>query len=313
VSGQAATTPADNPPLAATFLVSALFILGFQDALVKITSSEVSLWQMQTIRATGNIVLLLLLSRFLFGRARPIPRSIGAVVLRTVFLVGTMILFFGGIPFLTLAEIAAGLYVFPLFIAVLSALLLGEPVGPRRVAAILLGFCGTLLILKPGTDSFTWISLMPVGAGLCYAAMILTTRRLCREEHPVTLAFGTGIGFILVGIVGLFTMTVFENRDLAQRWPYLMTGWRPLELWVFGIIVATSFLNLTANLSLARAYQTAEASWLAPFDYSYLIFATFWGYAIWGHVPDVYAISGMVLIAASGSYVAWRERQLAGQ
>ncbi len=311
VSAQPALPPQDNPPLAACFLVGALFILGLQDALVKLTSSEVSLWQMQTIRATGNLLLLVMLSKFLFGSARPRPQRLGAVSLRTILLVATMILFFGGVPFLTLSEIAAGLYVFPLFVAVLSAVLLGEPVGPRRVVAILAGFCGTLLILKPGTESFKWVSLMPVAAGLCYAAMILTTRRLCREEHPITLAYGVGIGFVVVGLAGLAVMSALEVPEAAAAWPYLLAGWRPLEAWAFGIIVATSFLNLAANLSLTRAYQTAEASWLAPFDYSYLIFATFWGYMIWGHAPDALAVAGMLLIAGAGSFVAWRERQLA--
>ena len=79
------------------------------------------------------------------------------MTLRSLFLVGAMVFFFGGIPFLSLSEIAAGLYVFPLFIALLSVAVLGEKVGPRRVFAILAGFTGTLLILKPGSDAFQWV------------------------------------------------------------------------------------------------------------------------------------------------------------
>ena len=91
--------------------------------------------------------------------------------------------------------------------------------------------------------------------------------------------------------------------------PYLFTGWQDLELWVLGLIAACSGLNVVANISLAKAYQNADASWLAPFDYSYLIFATFWGYVFWQHVPDGLTILGMVMIAAAGGFVAWRERQ----
>ncbi len=306
------TVATDQPSSAAALLVGALFILGFQDALVKITSTEISLWQMQTVRASCNLILLILLTGVLFGKVRPYPRRLWAVVLRTVLLISTMVLLFGGIPVLALSEIAAGLYVFPLFVVVLSAALLGERVGPRRITAIAFGFCGTLLILKPGTAGFKWISLLPVAAGLCYAGMVLTTRRLCREEHPVTLAYGVGLGFVLVGLVGVAVMSHWPSPQLSAKWPYLLTGWRPMELWVFGVVVMTSFLNLTANLSLSRAYQTAESSWLAPFDYSYLIFATFWGYIIWGHVPDRWSFLGMFLIASAGCYVAWRERQLVG-
>ena len=306
-----AARPGDNPPVAAAMLVGGLFLLGLQDGLIKLTSSHVSLWQMQLIRASGNLVLLFIIAATVWGTLPPPPKRLWAVALRSLFLTSAMVLFFGGVPFLELSEIAAGLYVFPLFVAVLSAALLGEKVGPRRVAAVVIGFTGTLLILKPGTDAFQWISLMPVGAGLCYAATVLSTRRLCREENPVTMAFGVAIAFVSVGIVGLAVMSVVDAGKAADRWPYLLTGWHPLEFWVAAIILTCSTLNLTANISLTRAYQTAEASWLAPFDYSYLIFATFWGYVMWRHVPDALSILGMVLIAASGTFVAWRERQLA--
>ena len=314
VSVSAAPEPSapDNPSRAAALMIFALFLLGFQDSLVKLTSSEISLWQMQAIRATSNLILLFLVSSLLFRGSVSKPKRLWAIALRSFFLVCTMVLFFGGVPFLSLAEIAAGLYVFPLFVAVLSVILLGEQIGPRRGFAIAAGFFGTVLILKPGSASFQWVSLLPVCAGFCYALMIMTTRKLCRDEHPITLAFGVGIAFVLVGIFGLAGVTVFQPEpEAAAAWPYLLTAWRPLELWVFGVVIATSFLNLAANISLSRAYQTAESSWLAPFDYSYLIFATFWGYVMWGHVPDAFSFAGMGLIAGAGIYVAWREQQLA--
>lgn len=297
----------DRPAHAATLMVGALFLLGFQDGIVKLASSDLSMWQFQMIRAALNLVLLMLLTRVVFGTSCPPPKRLWAVVLRSLFLTGTMILYFGGIPFLNLADIAAGLYVFPLFVAVLSGVLLGERVGPRRIIAILIGFSGTLLILKPGTDAFQLVSLMPVSAALCYAGTILTTRRLCREESPVTLAFGVAITFFIVGAAGTLFFTVTGDWSYAVDWPYLLTGWHDISLWVFALIVTCSFLNITANMALSRAYQSAEASWLAPFDYSYIVFATFWGFVFWGHVPDLLTFVGMAMIAGAGAFVAWRE------
>jgi len=302
----------DRPAQAASLMVGALFLLGFQDGLVKVVSSEVSLWQFQMLRSACNLVLVLVLARVIWGTARPRPKRIWAVALRSLFLVGAMIFFFGGIPYLSLAEIAAGLYVFPLFVVVLSVVVLGEPVGPRRIFAILTGFAGTLFILKPGSESFNPVSLMPVVAALCYAGTILTTRKLCREESPITLAFGVASAFFCVGAIGVLTFSILSPGTAAQAWPYLFTGWRPLDAWVLGIVVACSVMNLTSNISLARAYQSAEVSWLAPFDYSYLIFATFWGFVFWRAVPDNLTILGMALIAGAGAYVAWRERQESG-
>ncbi len=299
----------DRPSLAALLMVGSLWLLGLQDSLVKLASSDVSLWQFQLLRASCNVGLLMLLSRIAWRNVSPVPKRLWAVALRSLFLVGAMITFFGGVPFLSLAEIAAGLYVFPLFVAVLSALLLGEHVGPRRIGAILTGFAGTLLILKPGTESFQWVALMPVAAGLFYAATILTTRKLCREESPATLALGVSFMYITAGVIGLAATTIMEPGALAEQWPYLFTGWHDLALWVMGIILACSALNLISNIGLAKAYQSAESSWLAPFDYSYLIFATFWGAVMWGHFPDSLSLLGMAMIAASGCYVAWRERQ----
>ena len=298
----------DRPGRAAALMVLALFMLGFQDSIVKLTSDEVSLWQFQTIRAAINLTLLILLTRIIWGTKCPPPKRVWVVALRSLFLVGAMLCFFSGVPFLSLANIAAGLYVFPLFVALLSALLLGEKVGPQRIGAIVVGFSGTLLILKPGTEGFQLVSLMPIGAALCYAAMILTTRRLCREESPVTLSFGVGITFLTAGVAGLVLFSLLFKPEQASEWPYQLTGWHDIAWWVVGLIATCSCLNLTANIMLARAYQSAEASWLAPFDYSYIVFATFWGYVFWQHVPDPLTFLGMAMIASAGAFVAWREK-----
>ena len=145
-------------------------------------------------------------------------------------------------------------------------------------------------------------------AGLFYAATVLTTRKLCREESPATLALGVSVAFVILGSVGIAAMETIQPAALAQSWPYLFTGWSPLSLATAALILACSTLNLVANLGLAKAYQSAESSWLAPFDYSYLIFATFWGVVMWADVPDLWSFVGMAMIAASGCYVAWRER-----
>ena len=127
---------------------------------------------------------------------------------------------------------------------------------------------------------------MPVAAGLSYAATVLTTRKLCREENPATLALGVSVGFLILGAAGLLGTSFTADSGLAEAWPYLFTSWHDLSLAVIGIVVACSTLNLTSNIALAKAYQSAESSWLAPFDYSYLIFATFWGFVMWGDLPD---------------------------
>lgn len=294
-------------------MVCSLFGLGLQDALVKFAADTISLWQFQFLRATFNLTFLLILARIIWGTsAVPRPVRLWAVLMRSCFLVGAMICFFGGIAFLNLANIAAGLYTFPLFVALFSVLFLGEKVGIQRSTAILAGFAGTLLILRPGADDFSLVNLTPVGAGLCYAGTVLTTRKFCREESPATLAYGAALAFILAGGIGVVAFSFEPFPQLAKDWPYLFTGWRGLTWQVFVLVVTCSAINLCANICLSKAYQTAEVSWLAPFDYTYLIFAGFWGYVLWDQIPDLFSVIGMILIAGSGVFVAWRERKLKG-
>ena len=288
--------------------MAALAVLSLQDSFVKQLSYELSLWQFQALRASINLGFALIICLvFLGGFER--PRSYRAVGLRSTVHVTTMVFFFGGVPFLSLSEIAAGLYTYPFFVALLSGTMLGERVGPRRLFAIAVGFIGVLLILRPGTEAFRPVALMPVCAGFFYALSVMTTRKLCREELPINLAIGVALAFMALGVLGLGLFSVWHPGEIAIRWPYLLTGWRPLETWMTGIIVVCSVLNLVANVSMAKAYQSAESSWLAPFDYTYLIFATFWAVVVWAQVPDAMTIAGMALIAVSGGFVAWRERR----
>lgn len=305
----ASASKPDRPALAASLMLGALILLSFQDSLVKLISAELSLWQFQLVRACFNIAMLALIAPIVWGGRSPWPKSLPRVALRSLCLVGAMVCFFGGVPFLSLAEIAAGLYVFPLFVTLLSALFMGEKVGPRRAIAVLTGFGGALLIMKPGGEAFQPVALMPLGAAFCYAATILITRNLCRDESPATLALGVSLGYGATGLIGVAAATLWAPPSLAVDWPYLFTGWRPLGLATLGLVAICAMLHLTANLGLSTAYQSAESSWLAPFDYTYLAFAAFWSWAMWDQFPDAWALLGLVMIAGSGGYVAWRERR----
>ena len=267
----AAADPPDHPARALALMLAALFVLGFQDSLVRLVGHDTSLWQFQGLRAAMTLTLGLAAALLLAPARLTRPRRPGAVALRSVLLVGAMIGFFGGVPELTLTQMAAGLYTFPLFVTVLAGLVLGERVGPQRAGAVAIGALGTALLLQPWDAGFRWLQVLPVGAGLCYAGMILVTRRACRGESPLTLVAALALAFLC------------------------------------------AVLNLGCNMALATAYQTAESSWLAPFDYSYFLFAAFWGYVFFHDVPDAVSTAGMALIAAAGLWTARRERRLAGR
>ena len=301
----------DRPGLAAGLMAGALFLLALQDSIVRLTGAGTPLVQFHFMRSSGNVVLLLVLARVIWGTAPKRPKRFLPVAARSLLLLVATFFFFGGVPRLTLAEMGAGLYTYPIFVTILSVVVLREPVGVRRICAVLAGALGAFLILQPGSAGFHLIKLMPVGAGLCYAAHVIVTRRYCRRESPVTLTFGVGIAVVIATLTGMVVLNLFPPGEAAREaLPYLARGWLPLTGTVVVLALVCSVLTVIATLGLTMAYQNAESSWLAPIDYCYLIFATLWGLAFFGDFPDASMLAGMVLIAGAGAFTAWRERRL---
>lgn len=225
-----------------------------------------------------------------------------------------MFFFFSGAPFLSISEMAAGLYTYPIFVCLLAGPVLGEVVGRWRIASILAGALGALIVVSPWHDEFSAVQLLPVTAGFFFACNILTLRSACRQESTLALAFAAGLVFFLTGMIGVTILSMFPLSPAVQaKMPYVAIGWPTLTWLVAGFAILASILNLTGNICMTRAYQTADVSLLAPLDFSYLIFAAFWGRAIFNLWPENSTIVGMVLILCAGVTIAWREHKSAKQ
>jgi drug/metabolite transporter (DMT)-like permease len=304
----------DRPFFALVLLLSGVFVLALQDSLVKLMSSQTSFWQFQTLRSFGNLLLLVILSIASSGIGLLWPRRWKPVCLRAAVMTVCMFCFFAGAPFLSLPQMAAGLYTYPLFVSMLAGPVLGERVGPWRIGALILGMVGGALILSPWDDDFSLVQVLPVLAGFFYAVNILIIRRACRNESPLALAFTVGVAFVVSGLVGIVLLTWFPlGVAVRQNLPFIAIGWPELTIIVLAFAALASVLNLTGNICLSRAYQTADSSWLAPMDFSYLVFAGIWSRVLFDQWPTVEAASGMVLIAAAGIVTAWREKVVAAQ
>jgi drug/metabolite transporter (DMT)-like permease len=299
----------DNPVSAVGLLVAGVFVLAFQDALVKVVSSDTSYWQFQTLRSLGNMSIAVVLAFVGGGLALLRPRKTGAVYLRATFLTTTMFCFFGGAPFLDIAQMAAGLYTYPIFLTLLAAPVLGEKVGRWRLGAVALGATGALAVLDPWTLDFQWLQMLPMAAGFFYACNILTLRRACRNESPLALAFAVAVTMLASGVLGILVLGLNPPPDaLVIGIPFLATAWPELSFYIVAVALMASVFNLAGNICLSRAYQTADASLLAPLDFVYLLFAAIWGRILFDNWPDAQALAGLVLIASAGALTTWREQ-----
>ncbi len=295
--------------MAIGLLLIGVFVLAFQDSLVKLMSSETSFWQFQTLRSIGNVAFVIMLAGLSGSYALLRPVKWRAVLLRSSLLMICMFFFFSGAPFLSVAQMAAGLYTYPIFISMLAIPVLGEQVGRWRIGAILLGAVGAAIVLSPWKESFTSVQILPIIAGFFFACNVLTLRRACRGESPLALAFIVGLMFLFCGLLGIILLSVFPlSFEHQQSIPFVAIGWPQLTLLVLGFAALSSVLNLTGNICLTRAYMTADASLLAPMDFIYLLFAAFWSKIIFDQWPSGQALLGMIFIAAAGIITAWREQ-----
>ena len=300
---------ADRPITALILLLTGVFAIAFQDSLVKLMSVHTSFWQFQLLRSLGNLGFVTILALFSGGVGLLIPRNWRPVYLRAGILLICMFFFFSGAPFLSVAQMAAGLYTYPIFISLLAIPILGERVGRWRIFAILIGAVGAAFVLNPWDANFSLLQVLPILAGLFYAANILTIRKACRNESPLALAFAAAITFVIAATIVISLLSLFPlSSELRTSMPFVAIGWPELTLLVAAFALFASVLNLSANICISRAYQTADASWLAPVDFSYLIFAAFWSQLIFDQWPTRTAIIGMILIGTAGIITAWRER-----
>jgi drug/metabolite transporter (DMT)-like permease len=298
----------DSPFSAMGLLLFGVIVLALQDSLIKYIAPQTSFWQIQTIRAFGNLFLITSLAIAAGGLKLLVPQNWRPVYLRGTMQAMCMFFFFAGAPFLSVAQMAAGLYTYPLFVSLLAGPVLGERIGLWRITALIIGAGGALLMLNPFASSFSLVQLLPVVAGFFYACTVLILRRDCRTENPLALTFAVALIFIACGLLGIVILGLFPpSNEIIDAMPFVAVGWPELTMMLVLVPLLCSFLNLSGNICLARAYQTADSSWLAPLDFSYLLFAAIWGRLFFDHWPTSQALAGMVLIAVAGMVTAWRE------
>ena len=306
----------NTPTLGIAFVVGGMACVSVQDMMIKQLSGGYPLHQIVFARSAIGIVFTFALIRWEGGLAILKTDQPWLHVLRGLLVVIANMAFFTALAVMPLAQATALFFVAPLFITLLSIPMLGESVGPRRILAVLVGFGGVLLMLRPGvgepqTATPVLVSLLPVCAAFAYALMQMLTRRLgitaaasAMAAYVQAMFIIVSLGFWFVAGDGHFAEGV-DNASLT----FLLRAWRlPVgnDAWLFA---ACGLTAAVIGYCLAQAYRIADAATVAPFEYVALPLAILWGWLVWNELPDVWTTCGILLILAAGLYVFVRERK----
>lgn len=279
-------------------------LMGLVDNFVATIADTAGLWQFQVIRSAMAIALLTAVARWRGWRLR--PDRWGMVVARSFVLSVALMIYFAALAIMPISEAVAGLFTAPLWIMVLSAVVFRQAVGLLRAGAAVLGFCGVMMVLRPDAGSVTWLSALPLVSGLFYALAQLATRQWCAGERAVTLLYGFFAALGVWGLIGLAGLAAFPQPEIGGAAGWTVRFWGDMSAAAWGWTVAQAVFSLVAVGLIIRAYQLAEASYVAVYEYALLLFAVLWGWLLLGDRIDAWATGGIAAIIVSGTVITLR-------
>lgn len=289
------TAPGQSDNLkGAGFMLLAMATFTLSDACMKAVAEMMPLYQAVTLRGCVTLPILLLIGHFTGGlQFRRVYEERRLVGIRTFAEAAASVAFFLGLTALPLAIVTAILQATPLAVTAAAALIWGEKVGWRRLSAIIAGFCGVLLIVRPGSEGFN-VAALWVLLSVCFVVMRdMSTRKLPKDIPSATVAFLAACGVMSVCFV------------ISLREP-----WVAVPLPAMPIIVLSSVGVVAGYIAVIRAMRSGEVSFITPFRYSALLWALLLGWVAFGHFPDWITLLGACIVAASGIFTILRERRL---
>lgn len=284
---------------AVLFMVIAMLLLPGLDAFAKLLSVEMSAGQIVFYRFLFQASFLLpvvLYRKELLASLRVSPII---QFMRGVMVALATLFFFSALKYMPMAESISIFFVEPMILTILSTFLLGEKIRYRRIIAIIVGFIGAIIIIRPSFEIFGWSAIWPVCAAICFALYVVFTRLISGRIGTYPMQFTAGfMAFVVMGIA-LFIGDRFDIDVLIPTFPNVGNLWMVFGLGIFATI---------GHIFLVNAVRYADTSLLAPFQYLEIISATILGYLIFTDLPDRQTLFGVVIIIGSGIYLMHRER-----
>jgi len=289
-------TPADNVGRGILFVLIAVAVFGVQDAVAKILMQTYSPFFITMLRYWA----LAAFSLYLVMRQAPLRQALRSrhrtlQLLRGLLLVLDIWLFALAVRTVPLAELQAISLIYPLVVTIVAIPILGEKVGIFRFGAVIVGFLGAMIIVRPGGLPLDWGVAYAVLSASFYAVYIALTRKVSREDSTATSMIYTGIvGLVLSTAVGVFF-------------------WQPLDLNGALLVLVVMTTTCVAHMLIMAALSLAPASTLQPFNYVSLPWAITLSFVVFGHMIDLVSLAGAGVVVAAGLVVMARERRLASR
>ena len=272
-------------------MIIAMFSLSINDIIYKNLSFNFPVWEAVFFRALSGTIISLLLIYFSGVKTLKTKKPVRHLV-RAFSAVGCVVFYIYGIKHLLLSENIAIAHSAPIIAAVLAVPILGEKIGIQRTIAILIGFVGVLIIIKPGTDFFNLKSLLPMASALFMASVYLTTRSLMSTESSVSIVFYYSIAL-------LFTSLIFfpDNFIIPDTFNLICS----LSLGIMGS---------AGHFFMSKAAKYADVAVTSPFEYTSFIFVGIMAYFFYNEIPNSSIIIGSLLIIVASIYIAYRENKI---
>lgn len=300
----------DDPALGVASLIAGITVFSVQDVIIKLISGTYPVHQAMTIRSLVALPLLLMLVALNGGVAGLASRRAPLLVLRGSIMFLSYTAYYLALAALPMATCIALYFATPLFITILSAVFLRERVGASRWAAVLAGFVGVLVIVRPGSSVFDPAALLPVAAGLTYAVSQILARKLGEDQSASVMTF---YGNAIYLVAGLALALVFGNgaapEGMHKSLAFLVRGWTTPSQMDLLLMAACGVIAAAGLTLLTQAYRTARASTVAPFEYMAILLSVAYGWYIWREWPDMMAWIGIAIVLGSGLYVMLTERR----
>ena len=274
---------------AITLNLSAWVMLPFMDAIAKYLSAELSFFQITWARYFFTVFWTLPFMYFFFRRNLKWTEKPKLQFFRGLTLFSANICFFYSISIISMAKALTLAFVAPLITTALSPFFLGEKVGFRRWSAVIIGFTGTLVVIRPGFLEFNLATLAALGTGCFYGVYLVITRKLHSADSPLLTLLFTGVVGAIIG--SFFVPIVWINPSIVQ-WSWLA---------IMGIFACLGHILLIYSL------KYADASKLAPFGYFEIVTNIILGYYVFNNFPDIWTFIGLIIIISSGIYIFKRE------